>query len=181
MTDDNNISCGIKLRSFLIPAFVAGFVILDQFTKRLIESSFVLGERIPVIPGFFDLTYIKNSGLAFGLFSQVDSVWIQRGFMAFTIIALIIIVTLYRSMLSEERIAKISLVMIGTGALGNLADRIRDGGVTDFLLFFIGRYHWPAFNVADSLITVGVVFLSYAMIFLGAISSRDLSDSDSRK
>lgn len=178
MAENKNISCGIKLKSFLIPAFVAGFVIIDQFTKRLIETSFSLGERIPVIPGFFDLIYIKNRGLAFGMLSHLDGVWIQRGFMAFTAIAVIIIVTLYRSMAPEERIGKISLVMIGTGALGNLADRIRDGAVTDFLLVYIGQYHWPAFNVADSLITTGVVMLSFAMIFLGAGSSKDSSGQD---
>ena len=112
------------------------------------------------------------------MFSEIESVWVQRGFTAFTIIALIIIVTLYRSMSPMDRMGKISLVMIGTGALGNLADRIRDGAVTDFLLFYTGKYYWPAFNVADSLITTGVVVLSYALIFLGAGSDRDSSGSN---
>lgn len=176
MASDNNVSCPFRLKTFLVPAFVSAFVIIDQFTKRLIESSFSLGERVEVIPGFFHLIYIKNSGLAFGLLSQVDSIWIQRGFIAFTLVAVIVIVSLYRSMGPNERMGKISLVMIGTGALGNLGDRVRDGAVTDFLLFFIGPYHWPAFNVADSLITVGVAFLSYAMIFLGAGSKTDSSN-----
>ncbi|HEB71790.1 MAG TPA: signal peptidase II [Nitrospirae bacterium] len=181
MTENKNINCGVSSKIFIIPAFVSAFVIIDQFTKRLIESSFVLGERLPVIAGYFDLTYIKNRGSAFGMFSQIDSVWIQRGFTVFTVIALIIIVTLYRSMASEDRMGKVALVMIGTGALGNLADRIRDGAVTDFLLFYVGDHYWPAFNVADSLITTGVVILSYALIFLGAGSDKDSSGSDSQK
>jgi len=180
MAEKKEISCGISSEIFIIPAFVSGLVIVDQFTKRLIESSFVLGERVQVISGFFDLTYIKNSGSAFGMLSQIESVWVQRGFTAFTIVALVVIITLYRSMSSVDRMGKVALVMIGTGALGNLADRIRDGAVTDFLLFYVGDHYWPAFNVADSLITTGVVFLSYALIFLGAGSDKDSSGSNGK-
>jgi len=146
--------------------FIVAAVALDQYTKRLIESSLRLGESFNVIPGFFDITHIKNTGSAFGLLSQFDSAWVQRGLTAFTFFALLVIVMLYRSMTPADRIGRLSLILIGAGAIGNLIDRIRQGGVTDFLLFYIGKYQWPAFNVADSLITTGVVLLSYTLIFL---------------
>ncbi len=155
----------MSLKAFYVPAVVAALVAADQLTKRMIEAVFILGESRPVIPGFFDLILIKNTGSAFGFLGQTGSAWVPRGFTAFTLIALVVIVMLYRSMSVQERIGRVALVMIGSGALGNLIDRVRNGAVTDFLLFYIGRYQWPAFNLADSLITVGVALLTYALVF----------------
>lgn len=152
-------------RGYLIPLVVAALIAADYVTKRMIEGSFRMGERRSVISGFFDLTFIKNTGAAFGFLADVDSVWVQRGFTAFTLVALVAVVLLYRSMEQSERVGRASLVMIGSGAVGNFIDRLREGAVTDFLLVYVNGYYWPAFNVADSLISVGVVLLAYTILF----------------
>ncbi len=151
----------------LIPfGAIAIFIAIDQYTKRLIESSLRLGESVNIIPGFFDITFIRNSGAAFGILSQHDSVWVQRGFTLFTLVALVIMYMLYKSTPSHDRVGRVALLFIAAGAIGNLIGRVQHGAVTDFLLFYIGEYRWPAFNVADSLITVGVFLLVYSMIFV---------------
>lgn len=156
---------GAGRRGYWIPVVMAALIAADYATKRMIEGSFRMGERHSVIPGFFDLTFIKNTGAAFGFLADVDSVWVQRGFTAFTLVALAAIVLLYRSMEPAERVGRASLVMIGSGAIGNFIDRLKEGAVTDFLLVHVNGYYWPAFNVADSLITVGVVLLACTILF----------------
>lgn len=150
----------------IIFAVVTTLVVADQYTKGLVESSMTLGQGVNVIPGFFDIVYITNKGAAFGFLSRVDSVWIQRGFTAFTFVALGALVMIYRSFPPEVRVGRVAAVMIASGALGNLVDRIERGSVTDFLLVYIGKYQWPAFNLADSLISVGVALMAYSLIFL---------------
>ncbi len=147
---------------FVIVAILVGF---DQYTKSLIRKSMALGDGYNVIPGFCDLVYIQNTGAAFGFLSHVDSVWVHRGFSIFTVMALVVILFLYKTLATTEWQSRTALVMIGSGALGNFIDRIRLGSVTDFLLFYIGQYQWPAFNVADSLITSGVALLAYSLMF----------------
>lgn len=156
----------IKRPAWILPvAVVFILVVLDQITKWMIEATFMLGESRVVIPHFFDLVHIQNRGAAFGFLSGIDSVWLNRGFTATATLALFVITFLYRSLTPDEKVSKVALVLIGAGAMGNLADRIRLGSVTDFLHFYIGEYSWPAFNVADSCVTVGVVLLAYTIIF----------------
>lgn len=153
------------VRAAIIAFIVAALVAADQYSKGLIEATLPLGGGFNVIPGFFDIVHIRNSGAAFGLLSGVDSEWVSRGFMLFTLVALCALVMMYRTLPALERLSRAALVMIGAGAIGNLIDRVERGGVTDFLLFYIGEYRWPAFNVADSLITVGVVALAVTIVF----------------
>ena len=133
--------------------------LLDQITKQLVRQNFELYESMPIIDGLFNLTYITNPGAAFGLFAELDSVWVNRIFILITFAALPFVVYLYREVESHERRLAASLILVGGGALGNLIDRLTVGPVTDFLDIYIGRYHWPAFNVADSCITIGVVIM----------------------
>jgi signal peptidase II len=157
---------GFSLKmALLIAAVIAGLALADQYTKGLVERRMTLGQGIAVIPGFFDVVYVRNRGAAFGILSGVDSAWVQRGFTAFTLLAMAALVNIYRSFPPDERLGRVAVVMIGSGAVGNLIDRVQRGSVTDFLSFHIGQYQWPAFNLADSLITVGVCFLAYALIF----------------
>jgi signal peptidase II len=143
----------------------AFLIVADLLTKLWIESAFRLGESVPVIPGFFSVVYIKNRGSAFGFLSQVPGNYIIYGFTALAIVAIGFVIAMYRSLPQGDIFSRVSFVLIGSGAFGNLIDRFRSGAVTDFLLFYVGQWSWPAFNVADSCITVGVFILGYAILF----------------
>ena len=141
-------------------------IVLDQLTKIWVVQSFNLYESLPVIPGFFNLTYLTNTGAAFGILAGHSTWWRQAFFIGVAVIALIAIVFMYRQLKNESVWYEFSLAFIAGGAIGNLIDRIRLGSVVDFLDVYIGTHHWPAFNVADSAITVGVtVFLVMNIFF----------------
>ncbi|MBW2484737.1 MAG: lipoprotein signal peptidase [Deltaproteobacteria bacterium] len=143
--------------SDLIPVGVAAAVIIvDQVTKLWIMTVFALHEQLTVIPGFFNLVYVTNTGAAFG-FLAGDKTWLRQFFfVTVSIVALVVIALAYNHLKKQSRIFVYSLGLIAGGAVGNLIDRLRFGSVVDFLDFYLGSYHWPAFNAADSAITVGV-------------------------
>lgn len=153
-----------KYRIFLITLPLVLF--LDQLIKYLVERAVPLYESIPVISGFFSITHVKNTGAAFGLFAGGISPFRTLFFGVITVGALIVIFLIFRRIREERVLAPLSLAMIMAGALGNLVDRIRWGYVTDFLDFYWREYHWPAFNIADSAITVGVFLLLFENLFL---------------
>lgn len=131
-------------------------IILDQLTKAIITQYLYLHQSIEVVSGFFNITYIRNPGAAFGLFHDSGEVFRTIFLIGVSIVALGAIFFVYRRAKANLP-ACIALSLIAGGAIGNLVDRIRFGEVTDFLDFYIGQYHWPAFNVADSAITIGVL------------------------
>jgi signal peptidase II len=137
-------------------AVAAIVVVADQFTKSWILDNFALHESRTIIPGFFNLTSIRNTGAAFGLLAGSNGAWRPWFFGAIAVAALVSIAFLFNHYSRKGRIFVFSLACIAGGAVGNLIDRVRFGSVVDFLDFYIGRYHWPAFNVADSAIVVGV-------------------------
>jgi signal peptidase II len=139
---------------FLITAVV---LILDQASKLYIDRHFFLGQSIVVVPGFFNLTYVRNKGAAFGIFA--DSSLRLPFFIAVSTIAVLAIFWYLRRLQGDQRLLRFSLSLIFAGALGNLIDRIRLHEVIDFLDVYWRQHHWPAFNVADSAITVGVCLL----------------------
>lgn len=130
---------------------------LDQWTKYLVLKSFHLYESVPVIDGLFNLTYVRNKGAAFGILA--DSDWRRPFFIVVTLVACAFILGYLHRLDRERRLAHLSLSLIFAGALGNLIDRVRFGEVIDFLDVYWRQYHWPAFNIADSAITVGVGLL----------------------
>lgn len=134
----------------------------DRLTKVLVPRFLELHSSVPVISGLFDITYVRNSGGAFGLLSAWDSP-LRRGFFIFaSIAAMVLLWFLYRQVArSPSRSLRLALVAIGGGAFGNLYDRALTGEVVDFLDFYLGSYHWPAFNVADIAISTGAVILGY--------------------
>ena len=136
-------------------------ILLDQVTKVYIMQTMRLHESIPVIEGFFSLTYIRNPGAAFGLLASASSGFRTIFFGLTSIFALVLLTTIFFRMRTEDRLGQISVSAILGGAIGNLFDRVRYGEVIDFLDFFVGGYHWPAFNVADAAISVGVFFLIF--------------------
>jgi signal peptidase II len=141
----------------LIPVGIAvAVVIVDQLTKLWIMTEFALHEQQNIIPGFFNLVHVTNTGAAFG-FLAGSKTWLRQAFfVTVSVVALIVIVYAYGHLKKQGRIFVYALGLIAGGAVGNLIDRLRFGSVVDFLDFYLGSYHWPAFNAADSAITVGV-------------------------
>ena len=147
-------------------------LLLDQWSKFWIHRSMELHQSIPVIPKFFNLTYIRNPGAAFGLFSESGGMLRTFAFIGISLIALVVLGYLYSKTLDRNRLLRLALSLVTGGAIGNLIDRVRMGEVIDFLDFYIGSSHWPAFNVADSCISVGV----FLILLQGWVTPRDRSE-----
>ncbi|WP_027179531.1 signal peptidase II [Maridesulfovibrio bastinii] len=162
------------MNKFLHAGIIASAtVILDQLTKYTIQSSLPLWSSKTIIPNFFNLVHAVNKGAAFGFLNRADITW-QRGFfIVITLIALGVIYYLIKSMNKIYKVQVTALSLLLGGAVGNLIDRILFGQVTDFLDFYIGNYHWPAFNVADIALTVG----AFMMIIAVYINKNDGSDN----
>ena len=147
---------------FILGAAVV--VVLDQVTKAAILKQFVLHESRPVIDGFFNLVYVMNPGAAFGFLASASEMFRYLFFIGITVLVMGLIIYYIVKSDSKNIINIISFAMIFGGAVGNLIDRIRFGSVVDFLDVYIGTAHWPAFNVADSSITIGAVLMIWGMI-----------------
>jgi signal peptidase II len=146
----------------LFGAIAAAGLVIDQAVKLYIDRSMRLYDSIPVVAGFFNITYVRNRGAAFSFLS--DASWRLPFFMAVSAVAAVVILVAFRKLRDDQRLAQVSLAMIFSGAIGNLVDRVRLGEVIDFLDVHWYRHHWPAFNVADSLICVGVFLLALDML-----------------
>ena len=120
---------------------------------------------ISVVEGFFNLTHIRNPGVAFGLFARHESEYKVLFLVIVTIIAIIAILSIFHQSPDNKRAVRVGLILIFSGAVGNLIDRILYGEVIDFLDIFYEGFHWPAFNVADACITTGVSFMIYDLFF----------------
>jgi signal peptidase II len=139
----------------------AVIVLVDQVTKMAIHSSFSLHESRSIIDGFFNLTYVRNPGAAFGFLQGAAPMFRKVFFLSITPIALGVILYFLKTTKDNDwgQIAALSCVF--GGAIGNYIDRIRFGYVIDFLDFYLKGMHYPAFNVADSAIVVGVILLLF--------------------
>lgn len=142
-------------------AAVAGTIIfLDQLTKILILHNLPLNSGHVIIPGFFNLIHVRNTGAAFSMLSGAHPLF----FMGMAVIVVGIIVYAYRKLDRGELWTRTAYALICGGALGNLVDRLRFGEVVDFLQFYIGSYSWPAFNVGDTALSTGAVMLLIALL-----------------
>ncbi len=149
-----------RLKNHLPYLFLAaGLIALDQATKAAVGSSLPLHTSRPIIDGFFDLVHTRNTGVAFSLFA--DSGPLVKGIILPLVsgLAVVLVLVLFWKSESGPRRVRYGLTLILAGAAGNLYDRLVYGYVVDFLDFFVGSYHWPAFNVADSCITIGAGLL----------------------
>lgn len=147
----------------ILPAVL--IILADQISKYAVMRYLRLHESVPVITGFFDLVHVRNRGMAFGLLNRPD---INFGFYVLVAasIGAIVLLTVWLIRLKEnDNLTVLTLSLILGGAVGNLIDRLRFREVVDFLDVYIGQYHWPAFNVADSAITVGTLLLAFTMFF----------------
>ncbi len=146
--------------------WIAGAVlVLDQASKWLALEQLTLHESVPLIP-FLNLTLVYNKGAAFGFLSTASG-WQNLFFISIAIVATVVILYLLRRMGTKDRFLAVALMLILGGAIGNLIDRLLYGHVVDFIDVYYGSWHWPAFNVADSAITVGAVMIALDAIGIG--------------
>lgn len=145
-----------KARYLLLSLLV---LVLDQWTKWLVELHLGNHTSFELIPNLLNFTYVRNTGVAFGLFAAHDQF---SGTLMLTILGLFalgFVAYYYWRLASHERMLLLALALVIGGAVGNLLDRIMNGGVTDFIDFYYGTYHWHTFNVADSAITIGICLM----------------------
>ena len=140
-------------------ALAAAVIVLDIWTKWLIVRRIDLHEAIPVIPDFFQLVHVRNTGAAFGLGANASSKLVPILLNAGAIAVFCVVVVYALRTAVTDRLLQTGLHLILGGAIGNLLDRFRFGYVVDFLDVYIGSHHWPAFNVADSAICIGIALL----------------------
>jgi signal peptidase II len=146
-----------KWRLALVAALVV--VVLDQLTKAIVVARIGLHESVSVVDGLFALTYVRNTGAAFGILAgRLESLRVPL-LMTVSVLALTVLIWFLRSLPAERRLVVAACGAVLGGALGNLIDRAAYGEVIDFLDVYVGSWHWPAFNVADAAITLGVIVL----------------------
>jgi signal peptidase II len=149
-----------KYRMLLIVSLVT--IVLDQATKLYIARTLPLHAMIRVIENFFTITYLRNRGAAFGMLAT--SPWRLPFFLLVSTVAVVVIFMIIRKLRDDQKLSAFSLSLILAGAVGNLIDRVSYGEVIDFIFVHWYDHYWPAFNVADSAICVGVFLLSLDMI-----------------
>jgi signal peptidase II len=145
-----------RIHYLILTAVVIG---LDIWTKWLVLQRIALHDAIPVIPGFFNLVHVRNTGAAFGIGANASSkiVPLLLNFGAIAVFCMVVVYALRTAV--TDKVLQTGLHLILGGAVGNLIDRFRFGYVVDFLDVYVGRHHWPAFNVADSAICIGIALL----------------------
>jgi len=140
--------------------WIAGVIVaLDQVTKALVDDYMTLHESRTIVEGLVRLTYVQNRGAAFGILSEAGLPYQSLMFSVVSLLALLAIALYAWRMPVQSRLPQTALAMVMGGAVGNLLDRARLGYVIDYVDMYWGPHHWPAFNVADSAITVGVALL----------------------
>ena len=158
---------GHRPTGFRLYWWVCALVIgADQGSKALVAATLPVFESVNIVPGFLDIVHVQNAGVAFGLLNNLDGAYRGVLTMSLAVLALLGIAYYARQLRPEETLARIGLSLILGGAIGNVIDRWHAPGVIDFLDFHAFGWHWWAFNVADSAISVGVVLLVFDGLFL---------------
>jgi signal peptidase II len=161
-----------RISHFLLALVV---VALDRWTKHLVATRVAMYNQIQIIPGFFRITHTENTGAAFSLFADSPSHWKTSALIAFSVVAMAIVISLLWKQKKPLTTAGIALSLILGGAFGNLWDRIASGRVVDFLLFYVRQYQWPVFNLADSSIVIGAGLLVIEILLVHPQSIPDAS------
>lgn len=154
-------------KKYLLLAAISGFIIsIDQFVKLMVHTQFKLGDSVTVIQDFFNLTYVRNYGAAFGFLAESHPRFREIFFLAMPPIALVIILAILKTVKENDMKQILALSLIFGGAIGNYIDRLRFRYVIDFFDFHLKDvYSWPAFNIADSSIVIGVILLVFTILF----------------
>ncbi len=137
-------------------------ILLDQLCKWWVLTSMELHQSMVVIPGLFNLTSVRNPGAAFGIFSTLGPTFRVALLVGVSLLALVLLTVFYFNSRPHEGTARFAAALVMGGAVGNLIDRLRLGEVVDFLDFYIQHHHWPAFNIADSAITIGISLFAWS-------------------
>lgn len=144
----------------LVLLLSVAIVILDQVTKQWVAMRFYLGESLPVVPGWFNLVHVRNTGAAWGMLGGLNGLLVLL-----SLVVLLVLIFFRRSFLTDSLIHRLALALMIGGIVGNLLDRVRLQYVVDFLDFCWRNHHFPAFNVADSAICVGVGLYMVSALF----------------
>ena len=151
-----------KKKYIYVIVFSSIVILLDQYTKYIICNTIGLNARIEIIPDFLNIVHIRNSGIAFGLFKGFGSQFKILSLIMVSAVALFLLFFLISQIHKDDKLQTFGLSLIMGGAVGNLIDRFRLGEVIDFIdVHWRSVYHWPAFNVADSAITVGIIIILF--------------------
>ena len=151
----------LRIRAYSLAALVFA---LDRFTKWLVETRLSAADTIRIVPGFFDIIRSENRGVAFGILNDSTSQWRTSGLILLSSLAVILIAIVLWRPARLDRATLWGLAFVLGGASGNLFDRFLHGRVTDFLELYLGNFHWPTFNVADSAIVIGSAILILDML-----------------
>ncbi len=149
------------MNRFPIPWAILSLAVLvtDRLTKTLVERLTIAGWHRSVIPGFFDLVHTRNPGIAFGLLADSRLPWVRVALIGLSLVAAVAMAWLLVAGRAGGQRSRAGIALILGGAAGNLFDRLLDGGVVDFLLFYFRSFEWPAFNVADAAIVIGAALV----------------------
>jgi signal peptidase II len=154
----------MKRKYWVLLIFCLGILLLDQWTKHAVQQSLVLHQTVEVVQGCFNLVHVRNPGGAFGIFGGEKRGFGSLLFVVFSLIAIGSILFLFIRLREDEKIFSLSLSLVLSGAIGNLIDRLKYGEVVDFLDFYLFSFHWPAFNIADSAITLGIGLMAFELL-----------------
>jgi signal peptidase II len=152
----------MEKKTVTVSVIVSGIILLDQATKWFIAKTLAVHESVTVIDSYFHITHERNTGAAFSLFAQSPAAFRQPFFLVTTIIAVTALLLFLRKVDPADKLTTVAIAGIVGGACGNFIDRMWHGEVIDFILVHWRAYYWPAFNVADSCITLGVIGLLVA-------------------
>lgn len=148
----------------LVFGWLVPIVFFDQLTKIIVDRTMPLYHSIPIIDGFFNLTYVRNTGAAFGIFAGAHEVFRLPFLIGVSVLAIGFILVMLKRIRADATGLITAFAFILAGAMGNLIDRIVYGEVIDFLDVYWSGYHWPAFNIADSFITIGVAITIFYVV-----------------
>jgi signal peptidase II len=156
----------LKPQYKLFLPLTAGVLFLDQLSKSAVSGALKMHEVRPLIHGLLNLTRVHNTGAAFGLMAGQPSMLRTLFFLGVSLVAMGVVLWMFFRLPQNQKVEHVALSLIFGGALGNVIDRVRLGEVIDFIDVYFRSYHWPAFNVADSAITIGVILLMYRVLLV---------------
>ncbi len=156
-------------------AVFAGVVATCMTVRAMVEEGMFLGQEIPIIPDLFSLRYLRNPGAAFSLLSTAPAEFRAPFFIAVTVLALVALTMMYMKEGHESRLFRIGTASIAGGGASNLVERLLAGDVVDYLDIYVGSYHWPTFNLADTAISIGVGLILLEVLW-GQSSTRQIAD-----
>ncbi len=171
--DRSGVYFGVKRTTLQLLLPATAVIALDQISKFVIVSIVPKYGSVPIIEGLFNLVHVRNRGMAFGLMNRPGHTYTYYILVAATVCAIALLLFWFKKMKDEDPPITLGLSLILGGAVGNFIDRIRLGEVIDFLDFYAGSHHWPAFNVADTAITIGILWLVVNTLFRKGSKGRE--------